>query len=384
MIRTPEEFRKAGIEVKLNTQVDEIDPQKGTLSLSDGLTVPYEILVMGTGAEAAHLGIPGEGFEGVFVIRNLSDGLRIKSYLNEKGCRRAVIIGGGYISMEMSEALRNLGIPTQIIHRRTLPVKRWDPDLSTMIVEELSRNEVSFLPETQATAIEKGKDYRLRLITNNREIDADLILYGLGSTPNVALAQSIGLQLGQSGAIKVDSSQRTSREEIYAVGDCCEVFNRVSERWSYGGFGDVANKQGRIAGQNIGGHPSAFPGVVGAQCFKVFDLEVGITGLTEEEARQNGFDPVSTTIWGLPVGRPMSRGERLGIKLTAEKFSGKLLGAQAVGVKGAIQRINSLSVALWCGLDIDQIGYLDLAYAPPFGGAWDAIHIAAQSLKKKI
>ncbi len=384
VIRTPEEFQKTGIDAKIQTNVDGIDPGKGTIHLSNGSSIPYDVLVMATGADAPRLGIPGEHLEGVFTLRNLTDSLRIKSYLNEKSCRRAVIVGGGYISMEMSEALRNLGIETRIIHRRALPVRRWDPELSKMIVEELSKNEVSFHPETQATAIDKGRDHRLRLITNHGEMEADLILLGLGARPNVDLARKIGIEIGETGAIKVDSRQRTSRQEVYAVGDCAEVYHRVSKRWIYLPLGDIANKQGRIAGQNIGGSPSEFPGVVGAQCFKVFGLEVAITGMTEEEAKQYGFESASTLIWGLPVGRPMARGERLGIKLTAEKSSGKLLGAQAVGVKGAVQRINTLSVALWCGLDIDQISYMDLAYAPPFGGAWDAIHVAAQNLRAKL
>jgi NADPH-dependent 2,4-dienoyl-CoA reductase/sulfur reductase-like enzyme len=384
VVRTPEEFGKTGIEVRIKTRVDGIDPGKGAVYLSDGTSLPYDILVMGTGGLAIRPGIPGENLEGVFTLRNLTDSLRIKSYLNEKSCRRAIIVGGGYISMEMSEALRNLGIETRVIHRRSLPVRRWDPELSKMIVEELTKNGVSFHPETRATAIEKGENFRLRMTTTSGEMDADLILYGLGSVPNVDLAKSMGLQMGESGAIRVDSSQRTTLEGVYAVGDCCEVFHLVSKRWTYSPLGDVANKQGRIAGQNIAGHPAVFPGIVGAQCFKVFGLEVGITGLTDEEAKQAGFQPVSTIIWGNPVARSMSRGERLGIRLTAEKSSGKLLGAQAIGDKGAVQRINSLSVALWCGLDIDQIGYMDLAYAPPFGGAWDAIHIAAQNLRNKL
>jgi NADPH-dependent 2,4-dienoyl-CoA reductase/sulfur reductase-like enzyme len=190
--------------------------------------------------------------------------------------------------------------------------------------------------------------------------------------------------MGESGAIKVDFSQRTSMENVYAVGDCCEVFHRVIGKWVYFPLGDVANKQGRTAGQNIGGAPSEFPGVVGAQSFKLFKLEVAATGLTEEEATKYGFQPVSTIIAGLPVGRPMAKGEKLGVKLVADKPTGKLLGAQAIGEKGAVARINSLSVALWSGLTLEQIGYLDLAYAPPFGGAWDAIHIAAQTLMRKL
>jgi len=339
---------------------------------------------MATGAEAVRLRVPGSDLEGVFVLRNLTDALRLKSFIGEKGCRKAVLIGGGYIAMEMCEALRNLGLETTVMVRRTRPVMRWDAEFAKMILEELEKNGVRFLPETRPAAVEEGKGSRLRLITDKGELDTDLILMGVGARQNTALAESIGLTLGESGAIKVDARQRTSRDGVYAVGDCCEAFHRVTGRWVYMPLGDIANKQGRIAGQNIGGYPSEFPGIVGAQCFKVFNLEVGATGLTEEEALQCGFQPVSAMIWGLPVGRPMSRGERLGVKLVADKNTGKLLGGQCIGEKGAVQRINSLSVALFAGMTIDEVGYLDLAYAPPFGGAWDAIHVAAQNLGKKL
>jgi NADPH-dependent 2,4-dienoyl-CoA reductase/sulfur reductase-like enzyme len=252
------------------------------------------------------------------------------------------------------------------------------------MVEELDRNQVAFLPGTKPLAIEKGKDFALKLITDKGDLDADLILMGLGTKRNTRLAESIGVKMGESGAIGVDFFQRTSREEVYAVGDCCEVFHRVSGKWVYYPLGDIANKQGRTAGINIGGGTAKFAGIVGAQSFKLFNLEVAATGLTEEEAEKYGFQPVSAVLWGLPVGRPMSRGEKLGLKLVADKPTGKLLGAQAVGEKGAVSRINSLSIALWSGLTLEEVGYLDLAYAPTFGGAWDAIHIAAQGLMRKL
>jgi len=384
VIRTPEEFGKTGINVRIRTRVEGVDPGKGEVLLSEGSRLPYDILVMATGAEAVRLRVPGSDLEGVFVLRNLTDALRLKSFIGEKGCRKAVLIGGGYIAMEMCEALRNLGLETTVMVRRTRPVMRWDAEFAKMILEELEKNGVRFLPETRPAAVEEGKGSRLRLITDKGELDTDLILMGVGARQNTALAESIGLTLGESGAIKVDARQRTSRDGVYAVGDCCEAFHRVTGRWVYMPLGDIANKQGRIAGQNIGGYPSEFPGIVGAQCFKVFNLEVGATGLTEEEALQCGFQPVSAMIWGLPVGRPMSRGERLGVKLVADKNTGKLLGGQCIGEKGAVQRINSLSVALFAGMTIDEVGYLDLAYAPPFGGAWDAIHVAAQNLGKKL
>ena len=384
VIRTPEDFKKTGIDVKIKTRVDGIDPKKGSLSLSDGTLLPYDVLVMATGAEAIRLDITGGDLEGVYVLRNLTDALKMKAYLNEKGCKKAVLIGAGYIGMEMCEALRNLGIEVKVMDILPRPAIRWDSEFTKMIVEELAKNQVEFLPETKPLAIEKGKDYRLKLQTSGGELDADLVLMGVGTKRRAVLAESMGLALGESGAIKVDFRQKTSREGVYAVGDCCEVFHKVAGRWVYFPLGDVANKQGRVAGQNIGGYPAEFPGIVGAQAFKVFNLEVAATGLTEEEAAKYGFQPVSAMIWGLPVGRPMAKGEKLGVKLVGDKTTGKLLGGQCIGEKGAVQRVSSLSVALWAGLSVDEVGYLDLPYAPPFGGAWDAIHIAAQSLRGKM
>jgi NADPH-dependent 2,4-dienoyl-CoA reductase/sulfur reductase-like enzyme len=286
--------------------------------------------------------------------------------------------------MEMCEALRSLGIEVKVMDILPRPTVRWDAEFTKMIVEELAKNQVEFLPETKPLAIEKGKEYRLKLRTSGGELDADLVLMGVGTKRNTALAKSMGLALGENGAIKVDFRQKTSREGVYAVGDCCEVFHKVAGRWVYFPLGDVANKQGRVAGQNIAGYPVEFPGIVGAQAFKVFNLEVAATGLTEEEAAKYGFQPVSAMIWGLPVGRPMAKGEKLGVKLVGDKMTGKLLGGQCIGEKGAVQRVSSLSVALWAGLSVDEVGYLDLPYAPPFGGAWDAIHITAQSLRGKM
>ncbi len=384
VIRTPEDFQKNGINVKIKTRVEGIDSKKGLVRLSDDSSLPFDILVMATGADAVRLDIPGADLDGVFVLRNLMDALRLKSYLNEKECGKAVIIGGGYIGMEMCEAMKNIGIQTKVLDMLPRPVIRWDSEFTKMIVDELGKNDVPFLPETRPLAIEKGTKSRLTLKTDKGDLDADVILMGVGTRRSVALAKAAGLEMGESGAIKVDFRQQTSREGIYAVGDCCEVFHRVTKRWVYFPLGDVANKQGRVAGQNIGGYPTEFPGIVGAQSFKVFNLEVGATGLTEEEAITYGFQPVSAMIWGLPIGRPMAKGEKLGVKLVADKVTGKLLGGQCIGEKGAIQRIFALSVALWSGLGIDEVGYLDLPYAPPFGGAWDAIHVAAQELMKKM
>jgi NADPH-dependent 2,4-dienoyl-CoA reductase/sulfur reductase-like enzyme len=215
-------------------------------------------------------------------------------------------------------------------------------------------------------------------------MEADMILIAIGIRPNVKIANDLGLQIGRSGAIQVDFSQRTSKENVYAVGDCCEVYHRVSQRWVHVPLGDVANKQGRVAGRNIGGGAMIFPGIVGAHAFKLFSLEVAATGLDESEAVSCGYFPVSAIIWGNAFSRVLPGEKRLGVKLVADRASGKLLGAQAVGTTGAVSRINTLSMTLWTGVGLDELAYADFAYSPPVGASWDPIHIAAQELMRQL
>ena len=208
-------------------------------------------------------------------------------------------------------------------------------------------------------------------------------MLAIGVRPDSRLAQSIGLKTGLSGAIAVNFAQQASLENVYAVGDCCESFHKVSRRWVNVPLGDIANKQGRVAGRNIGGKPLTFDGIVGAQSFRLFNLECAATGLSEKDATAAGFSPVSNITWGSAMA-PALGIRKIGLMLTADKSSGRLLGAQAVGVAGAVGRINALSVALWAEMNLDQIGYLDLAYAPPFSPAWDIIHNAAQALGRLL
>jgi NADPH-dependent 2,4-dienoyl-CoA reductase/sulfur reductase-like enzyme len=383
--RTPEQFAKTGVDVKLKTRVEEIDSEKGTVRLSTGETMPYDVLVMATGSDAFVPDIPGIDMDGVFKLKNLTDAIRIKSFIKEAGCRKAAVVGAGFIAMEMSDILAGVGIETQIVYRGERPIRKWAPEFSEMVLEEITQNKVAFLPYRLPVAVDKGEGKsRLRLFTDDGPVDADLIIFALGVNPSIQLAQEIGLELGSSGAIKVNFAQNTSRDQVYAVGDCSEVFHRVCGGWVYMPLGDVANKQGRVAGHNIGNHPMTFPGIVGAQSFKVFNLDVAITGLDEEEAARCGYHAVSTTIKGTPIARSMNKGEKLSLKLIADKYSGKLLGAQAAGNGGAVSRINTLSACLWTGMNLDDIGYIDLAYSPPHGGPWDPIHIAAQSLRRKL
>ncbi|MGV8081581.1 MAG: FAD-dependent oxidoreductase [Syntrophales bacterium] len=382
--RTPEKFRETGIEVFTETRVGAVDIKEQAVLTEDGKKLPFDFLVFGTGTRAFTPGMPGEDREGVFVLKGLSDAIRIKQLLQDTPCRRAVIIGAGFIGLEMSEAFREAGIETTMVHRGTLPAARWDPELSRPILEEMERHGVAFLPNTRVTSIEPGSDCRNRLNTSAGPLEADIILLALGVRPDVDLARESGITLGPSGAIAVNFAQRTCAENVYAAGDCCESYHRVSGRWVNIPLGDIANKQGRVAGSNIGGDPMTFPGIVGAQSFKVFGLEAAAAGLSEREATAAGFHPVSTILWGNSAARSMPTARRVGLKLTADRGTGTLLGVQAVGEAGAVSRVNTLSAALWARMSLEDVAYLDLAYAPPFGGAWDPIHIAAQGLLRKL
>ena len=381
--RTPERFSQDGIDVQLNTQVININTKECVTETKDSRQFPYDFLVMSTGTSAIVPDIPGIDLPGVFLLRNLENAISIKTWLREKSAKRVVIIGGGFIGLEMSEALHAANIKTTIIHKDSLPANRWDTSLSVTMLEELQAHGVEFVGNAQANAIEKGTSAPLKVTTDKGFWEGDLVLLAVGVRPDARLAKSIDLRIGKTGAIAVNFAQQTSLENIYAAGDCCESYHRVSRRWVNIPLGDIANKQGRVAGRNIGGKLLTFEGIVGAQSFRLFNLECAATGLSEKEALDAGYTPVSNITWGSAMAPALGM-RKIGLKLIADKSSGRLLGAQAVGVAGAVGRINALSVALWAGLDLDQIGYLDLAYAPPFSAAWDIIHNAAQALARSI
>jgi NADPH-dependent 2,4-dienoyl-CoA reductase/sulfur reductase-like enzyme len=379
--RTPEKFREGGIDVQLNTEVVNINRNANVVETKDNLMLPYDFLVIGTGTNPFVPDIPGRELPGVYSLKNLEDAIHIKSWLRAKKAKRVIIIGGGFIGLEMSEALHAAGISTTMIHKDALPANRWDKELSSVMLEELQSHGVEFIGNARAKAIEASTGTSLKVITDAGAWEGDMVLLAVGVRPNAGLAKSIGLNIGKTGAIAVNFAQQTSVENVYAVGDCCESWHRVSRRWVNIPLGDIANKQGRVAGRNIGGKPLTFDGIVGAQSFRLFNLECAATGLSENEALDAGYAPISNITWGTATAPAMGM-KKIGLKLMADKSSGRILGAQAVGVAGAVGRINTLSVALWSGLNIDEIGYIDLAYAPPFSAAWDIIHNAAQALRR--
>jgi NADPH-dependent 2,4-dienoyl-CoA reductase/sulfur reductase-like enzyme len=293
-----------------------------------------------------------------------------------------VVVGAGLVALEMCEAFRRLGLETTLVYRGELPMRRLGSEFAQQVLEELEGNGVQFMGNTNPQGFEGTPSQGCVVQTGDGALESDLVLLGIGVVPSVDLASDAGLALGSTGAIAVDEHMQTSVAGIYAAGDCCESHHRISGRPVYAPLGDIANKQGRIAGANVGGQRLSFPGIVGSICFKVFGLEVASTGLTEDEARKAGFEPVSATIKGLSRAHAYPGASELRLRLVAEASSGRLLGAQGVGGGGVVSRINALAMALTGGLSLEELAYLDLAYAPPFSGAWDPVHIAAQRLLK--
>jgi NADPH-dependent 2,4-dienoyl-CoA reductase/sulfur reductase-like enzyme len=350
-----------------------IRPEQKFVEISGGDTLPFDYLMVATGATPRLPDVSGEDLEGIFFLRNVTDAIRIKNFIHQRMAKRAVVVGAGFISLEVCEAFRRLGLETTVIYRQDLPMRRLGEDFAEIILVELETNGVTFMANTNLEGFESAPSGQIMVKTSSGALEADLVLIGIGVIPEVSLASEAGLNLGPTGAIAVNEHLQTSIPFVYAAGDCCECFHRVSQKPVYAPLGDIANKQGRIAGANIGGQNISFPGIVGSICFKVFDLEVASTGLTEA---------ASATIQGVSKAHSFPGSGELHLRLVADTENGRLLGAQGVGSDGVVSRINALATGLTTGLSLESLAYLDMAYAPPFSGAWDPIHIAAQKLIK--
>jgi NADPH-dependent 2,4-dienoyl-CoA reductase/sulfur reductase-like enzyme len=359
-----------------------IQPERKVVEVTNGETLPFDYLAVATGATPRLPSVSGQDLEGIFFLRNVADAIRIKSFIQQQNASRAVIIGAGLVSLEVCEAFRRLGLETTVVYRKDLPMRRLGQDFAEQILLELESNGAQFMADTTLEGFESTSSGTIMVHTSNGNLESDLVLIGIGVVPEVSLASEAGIEIGPTGAIAVNEYMRTNYPFIYAAGDCCESFHRISRKPVYAPLGDIANKQGRIAGANIGGQNILFPGIVGSICFKVFNLEVASTGLTLAEAEKVGFKADSITIKGASKAHSYPGSSELRIRLVADTETGRFLGAQSVGGDGAVSRINGLAVALTGGLSIEDLAYVDLAYAPPFSGAWDPIHIAAQKLLK--
>jgi len=387
--RTPEKFAEKDIDVLIRHRVERIDATGKNLSvlnLKTGQAIEdaYDRLVIATGARAVLPPIPGAELEGVFKLRFLTDSDEIGRYIEEQSTKKATIVGGGYIGLEVAENLCRLGMEVSLIEGEDRVALAYGPEVSENVEAELEANGVGVY--TGERVDEFTGEGRVRGVKfGDRELETDLIIVGVGIKPNVELATEAGVETGTTGAILVDRHMKTSVPDVWAAGDCVETTNLVSGRPTWVPLGDTANQMGRVAGTNAatGDETLEFPGILGTGIFKVFGLDVGKTGLSEKEAEDAGFEVVSAGLWAYDRAAYYPGAGKIFLKLIADRATGRLLGAEAAG-SGADKLTDICAAALWGRLSYPDLVNIDLAYAPPYGPALSPVIQAATILSGKF
>ncbi len=380
--RSPDEFRERHrIDVRLHHEAVGIDAAARTVEVRDHakrrtLTLGFDQLHVATGARPIRPDLPGIGLDHVRGVQTLDDAKALLDQARTSRCRSVAVVGGGYIGLEMAEAFIRWGASVTLVEGSEQLMRTLDGDMAARLLRPLRDLGVDVRLGTPVAGFEPGRV----LLPDGAGLAADLVVLGLGVVPNAELAGEAGAARGRRGALVVDRRQRTSLDGVYAAGDCCESHHLVSGRPIHVALGTVANKQGRVAGINLGGGYATFPGVVGSAITKVCSLEVGRTGLTEREAAAEGFDAVAATIEATTIAGYLPDTKPMAMKLVAERGTGRLLGGQIVGEERSAKRIDTVATALHARLRVDELIDLDLAYAPPFSSTWDPIHVAARQL----
>ncbi|HUS61707.1 MAG TPA: FAD-dependent oxidoreductase [Acidimicrobiales bacterium] len=384
IVRSPQQFREQhAIDVRTRSEVMAIDLDRRRVEVRDHehdrtYELPFDLLHLGLGALPLRPPLPGIDLDMIHGIQTLGDGIELVEHAASIGAQRVVVVGGGYIGVEMAEAFVQRGAQSvTVVEAGPQVMGTLDSALGELVGEEMGRHGIDVRCSTAVEGFEPGA-----VLTSNGRIATDLVVLGLGVTPNTALAGEAGIDLGVKDAIKVDHRQATSAAGVSAAGDCCESYHLVARRPVHIALGTVANKQARVAGINLGGGHASFPGVVGTAIARLCALEVARTGLSEREALAWGFDHVTATIEASTKAGYFPGTEPMTVKLVAEAGSGRLLGGQIVGGQGAAKRIDTLATALFAGLNVTDLIDLDLAYAPPFSSVWDPLQVAARQLAR--
>ena len=380
--RSPEAHRAAGTDLRIGHEAVAIDLDAGEVHVAPAdagtYRLGYDQLLIATGGMPIRPPLPGIDLPFVHGVQTLDDGADLLCHA-EADCQRVVVVGSGYIGLEIAEAFVERGCTATVVERAAQPMRTLDPDMGELVAEAMVAHGIDLRCQVDVVGFEPGV-----VRTSAGPVEADLVVLGIGVAPNTILAREAGLALGVQGSIRVDRRQETSSPGVWAAGDCCESRHLVTGQPVHVPLGTYANKQGRVAGINIGGGDAVSAGVLGTAITKLCQTEIARTGLGENEAGRAGFDAValcirSTTIAGyFPGAAPMT------VKLVVERGSGRLLGAQIVGGEGAAKRIDTCAVAITAGLTVREVLDLDLAYAPPFSGVWDPIAVAAREALKQI
>ncbi|MEO8371179.1 MAG: FAD-dependent oxidoreductase [Candidatus Solibacter sp.] len=371
---TPEYFRKERkIEVRTDTRVVSIAHPRREVVLESGAKLGYEKLVIATGARGGLKELPGAQLPHVFTLHTLDDAERMRRFLREQRPQRAVVIGAGYIGVEAADALRRNGLQVTILERSAYAL-RDDEHFTAAVRRQLERHKVELRTGIDVSSIEADRV---------AGVPCEMVVTAAGFKPNVELAAGTGITLGRTGAIATDERMETNVRGVFAAGDCAEVNHLVTGRPTWIPLGTTANKAGRVAGACAAGARERFPGIVGTSIVSIFGVGFASTGLTEAQARAEGFTPVVARIEANSRPRYF-QGVKTQVELVADRATRRLVGGTVIGEDGAAGRINVIATALQAKLRVEDFEQLDLAYSPPFSPVWDPLLIAAQQLMKAL
>jgi NADPH-dependent 2,4-dienoyl-CoA reductase/sulfur reductase-like enzyme len=385
--RKPEVFiEKQNIDVRIRHEVIEIDAGNKKVKIKDiekdeVYTETWDDLLIATGASAVKPDLPGIDAKGVFALSTLQSGIDVFNYMKKKNPKKAVIVGGGYIGIEMAEALLDRDMDVTLIDMAPQVMTTMDKDMAELILEFMEKEGIKVFLEEKLTLFENDADGKIKsVVTDKQSIPADLVILGMGVKPNSELAAGAGIKLGAGNAICVKKDLTTSVPHIWAAGDCAESYHLLKKQQVFVPLGTVANKHGLVAGINISGGNAEFPGVLGTAITKFRELEISRTGLSEKETKDLGLDYKSNTIEATTLSSYYPGTGKISVKLVIEKVTGRILGGQIVGTNGAAKRIDTIVAAITGNMTVQQLVDMDLSYAPPFSPVWDPVQIAARTM----
>ncbi len=388
VVRQAEVFRnKQGIDLRTGHRADAIDTENKLVTFTDQAgkqgSLAYDSLLIATGATPIIPDLPGIDLPGVLPLKSLEEGRRIKQFIKEHSVKRAVIIGMGYIALEMCEALRANDIDVSMVKPRAEFIPWMADELSDMVKHELEKNDIKLYAGHEVEKIRMSEDH-LVVQCNDINLKCDMVICAIGVNPNSSIARDAKIELGIKKSVAVDRFLKTSKENIYAAGDCADAYHVVTGGKTYIPLALRANRAGWAVADNVTGGNVELDGVVGTSVFKVFDMQIARTGLDINEAKKAGFDPVDAVISTRSRAHIYPGNEEIKVHIIGDKKSGRMLGMQMVGTDGVAHRINAPAVALHNKMTVEDFVQCDLAYAPPFSPVWDPVLTAAVQLMKKM
>ncbi len=391
LVRSPEAFKtKENVDIKLLHRVTEITPENNKVTVKNLETEEefedeYTYLLIATGSRAFVPPVKGINLNNVYKLKSISDSIKIKQSL--KSAKKAVIVGAGYIGLELAESFRESGLQTTIIEKAPQILGTLDPDMSGQIKTYLEEEkDVKIILKDSVVSFKGDEKGNLTQVQTEKgeTVDADLAVIAVGVKPNIEIAKEAGIEIGESGAIRVNKRMQTSIPDIYAAGDCVETINRVTGKPAWVPLGSTANKHGRVAAINIVGGYAEFNGILGSAVTKIFEYTASVCGLNEKTARNTGIDYEVAIISHRDKSGYMPDAKEITLKILAERETGKFIGIQAIGKGDADKRVNVIATAMTADMTVSEFLNTDLTYAPPYSPSIDPLLVAAQVLEKKL